>query len=136
MPTEPCNIHGEPRARLAHDLPSEWPRAALAVDTRQVQSVIVKGPALIAENDPYNSVKSTVKPRADTETPKPESKAEETTMPDPTKPIFRAEPVTPEEKAAAEERPVEIRRAIPVNPSDKAQTTPTNEPDETSDSDN
>ena len=135
-PTEPCNIHGEPRARLAHDLPSEWPRAALAVDTRQVQSVIVKGPALIAENDPYNSVRSTVKPKAETETPKPESKAEETTMPDPTKPIFRAEPVTPEEKAAAEERPVEIRRAIPVNPADKAQATPTEEPDETSDSDN
>jgi hypothetical protein len=57
-------------------------------------------------------------------------------MPDPTKPILKAQPVTPEEKAALEEKPIEIRRAIPVNPADKAQTTPTEEPDETSDSDN
>src|SRR5207245_350676 len=32
-PTEPCNVHGEPRARLAREFPaSDLPRAALAVD--------------------------------------------------------------------------------------------------------
>ncbi|PYJ72196.1 MAG: hypothetical protein DME75_05655 [Verrucomicrobia bacterium] len=36
-PTEPCNVHGEPRARLVRNLPSgDLPRAALAVDLSEV----------------------------------------------------------------------------------------------------
>ncbi len=63
MPTDSCNVHGDARARIVRDLPDAGvPRAALAVDTAQVKAVPVKGPTLLAENDPYNAVKSTEKP--------------------------------------------------------------------------
>jgi len=39
-------------------------RAALAVDTGATSFGVVKGPTLIAENDPYNAVRSTAKPKA------------------------------------------------------------------------
>src|SRR5438034_7618228 len=42
-PTESCNVHGEPRARLVRNLPSgDLPRAALAVDLSEVTPVPVK----------------------------------------------------------------------------------------------
>jgi penicillin-binding protein 1A len=63
MPVDPCNVHGDARARIVHDLPDAGvPRAALAVDTNQVKPVALKGPTLLADNDPYNAVRSTVKP--------------------------------------------------------------------------
>jgi 1A family penicillin-binding protein len=121
-PTEPCNVHGEPRSRLVRELPAgDWPRAALAVDTSQVQAVVAKGPTLLAENDPYNAVKSTVKPKPDEEAP-------DNGMPDPTKPVLKAEPVEPSDgkpvlKAQPVEpaagKPVEVRRAEPVHPMDE-----------------
>jgi penicillin-binding protein 1A len=110
MPTEPCNVHGEVRTRLIGDLPpTSAPRAALAVDTSQVSPITVKGPILLADKDPYNAVKSTVKPPAVPEkekpepeelatatTPKPATTDTETeTLPDPTKPVLRAQPVEP-----------------------------------------
>jgi penicillin-binding protein 1A len=147
MPTEPCNVHGEVRARLVRDLPaSGFPRAALAVDPSHVPPVAVKGPVLLAENDPYNSVKSTFKPKPppEKETEKPKSEespsSQEEKMPDPTKPILKAKPVEPDEtipKAEAVEPeptkpipraerveptpsvPKEIRRAKPVHPADE-----------------
>jgi hypothetical protein len=147
IPTEPCNVHGEARARLVRDLPaSGFPRAALAVDPSQVSPVAVKGPVLLAENDPYNAVNSTVKPKPPPEKEKTESEKavpanEADSMPDPSKPVLKAQPVEPEAtkpipKAEAVEppldkpvlkaqpvsptpgRPVEIRRAQPVRPSD------------------
>src|SRR5207247_4422125 len=70
MPTDSCNVHGESRARLARDLPSgDLPRAELAVDLNEVTPVIVKSPTLLADKDPYNSLKPTLKPE-------PEPKAE------------------------------------------------------------
>src|SRR5262249_10429064 len=58
-PTEPCNIHGEPRARLAREFgSSDLPRAELAVNLNEVMPVAIKSPTLIADKDPYNSVKS------------------------------------------------------------------------------
>ena len=121
-PTEPCNVHGEPRSRLVRELPAgDWPRAALAVDTSQVPAVIAKGPTLLAENDPYNAVKSTVKP-------KPAEEAPDSGMPDPTKPVLKAQPVEPSDgkpvmKAQPVEpaagKPVEVRRAEPVRPMDE-----------------
>ncbi len=128
-PTESCNIHGEPSSRLVRELPSgEWPRAALAVDTSQVAAVIAKGPTLLAENDPYNAVKSTDAPKPVETSPendmpdptKPVLKAQpadasaQNSMPDPTKPVLKAQPVAP-----VEEQPVEIRRAEPVRPMDE-----------------
>ena len=72
MPTEPCNVHGEPRARLARDLPaSDLPRAELAVDLSRVTPVVLKGPTLLADKDPYNSLKPSLKPE-----PTPEAKKE------------------------------------------------------------
>jgi 1A family penicillin-binding protein len=63
MPAEQCNVHGEPRTRLARDLPaSDLPRASLAVDLSEVTPVIVKSPTLLADKDPYDSLKPTLKP--------------------------------------------------------------------------
>src|SRR4029077_9538550 len=62
-PTESCNVHGEPRARLAREFSSsDLPRAALAVDLSEVTPIAVKGPTLLADADPYNSLKPTLKP--------------------------------------------------------------------------
>jgi membrane peptidoglycan carboxypeptidase len=119
MPAELCDVHGEPRARFARDLPaSEFPRAEIAVDLNEVKPVIAKGPTLLADKDPYNSSKATVKPEPTPEPPPEkgiaEKKIESSTTSEDGKPILRALPVEPEEeKAATEERPVEIRKAIP-----------------------
>ena len=86
MPTEPCNVHGEARTRLVRDLPSSgFPRASLAVDPRQVTPIPAQGPVLLAENDPYNAVHSTVKPKP-VEKPSPQESpgADPNTLPDPT----------------------------------------------------
>jgi hypothetical protein len=110
MPKEPCNVHGDAKTRLLVDLPQgQWPRAALAVDTAQVAPVIVKAPTLIAENDPYNAVKSTTRAKPASRTADAEG------LPDPTKPVLKAKPVEP-----AEDKPVEVRRAQPVRPLDEA----------------
>ena len=140
MPTEPCNVHGEARARLVRDLPaSGFPRASLAVDPTQVSPVAVKGPVLLAENDPYNAVNSTIKPKPPPERrqmgfergeyadpTKPVLKAQPAGL-DPNKPILKAEPVEPDStkpilKALPVEptpQPKEIRRAEPVHPADE-----------------
>jgi membrane peptidoglycan carboxypeptidase len=133
-PSETCNIHGEMHASLTRDLPvSEFPRAALAVDTSAVKPVIPKEPTLLAARDPYNSVHAMVNPRP-TAAPSPEPQEEVTSeeMPDPTKPVLKAIPVQPSEGETSEPTPtpvpseavikaikptgspVEIRRAIPV----------------------
>jgi len=133
-PTETCDVHGELRASLTHDLPaSEFPRAALAVDTSAVKPVTPKEPTLLAARDPYNSVHAMVNPKP-SPSPSPEAEKETTSdeMPDPTKPVLKAIPVQPGEGEASEPTPspipsetvvkaikptgtpIEIRRAIPV----------------------
>jgi membrane carboxypeptidase/penicillin-binding protein len=132
-PTEPCTVHGEPRARLARVFSSsDLPRAALAVDVSEVTPIAVKGPTLLAEKDPYNSLRPTVKPEP---APQPagdtvaNQKSNAVAGPGPVKmanasesgagtqtaesapEIRKAIPVQPQEK-----KPVEIRRAIPVKP--------------------
>jgi penicillin-binding protein 1A len=68
-PTESCNVHGEARARLAREFPaSDLPRAALAVDLSEVTPVVIRSPTLLADNDPYNFLKPTLKPEP---TPQP-----------------------------------------------------------------
>src|SRR5205085_4559604 len=63
LPAEPCNVHGEPLARLVRDTSdSEFPRAASAVDLSEIPVVIPKGATLLADKDPYNSVRAMVKP--------------------------------------------------------------------------
>jgi hypothetical protein len=133
VPTQLCTIHGEPRARLARFFSSsDLPRAELAVDVSEVAPVAVKGPTLLAETDPYNSLKLTVKPESAAESAtdavagqKPDGANGDTgvttgnlsgttaanqpagSVPE----IRKAIPVQPQDQ-----KPVEIRRAIPVKP--------------------
>jgi len=116
LPTEPCNVHGEPRTRLVRELPSEGelPRAELAVDLSQITPVVVSNPTLLAEKDPYNSVKPSAKPQPEPEKEAAEKQKIDDQTPEPAVPIRKAIPVEPQE-----EKPVEIRRAEPVGPLDE-----------------
>jgi 1A family penicillin-binding protein len=125
-PTEPCNIHGEPRARLARELPAaEFPRASLAVDLNDVTPVIMKTPTLLADKDPYNSARPNIKTQ-----PEPEKDTAEKAAVEKTVEIKKAEPVTPDSESIPKaipvapgdekpEEPVEIRKAVPVGPLDE-----------------
>jgi len=74
LPTEPCNVHGEPRARLVRETgESEFPKAASAVDLREIPVVVPKAPTLLASKDPYNSIRVVVKP-----SPSPDENLEKT----------------------------------------------------------
>src|SRR5438132_10958709 len=62
-PAESCDVHGEPRARLAREFSSsDLPRAALAVDLSEVAPIEIRSPTLVADKDPYNSLKPKLKP--------------------------------------------------------------------------
>jgi len=138
MPKEPCNVHGEPRAQIVaatEPQGTEAPRAEAVADLTEVRAIALKAPTLLAQNDPYNSVKATAKidPVTVDQTVGNEEKSdkanEETEtasadVPDQrienakreaTKPVLRAIPVEPR----PEETPVEIRRALPVGPMDE-----------------
>jgi membrane carboxypeptidase/penicillin-binding protein len=139
MPTETCNVHGEPRAPVVADAPAaEVPRAQLAADLTEVKPVIIKSPTLLAENDPYNSTKSVAKIDTDDDEQDVEKEtaqkvdnrppvathdevlnqeANKTSSTDDGKPILKAIPVQPQPK----ETPLEIRRAIPVGPMDEVE---------------
>ncbi|MEP6698893.1 MAG: PBP1A family penicillin-binding protein [Verrucomicrobiota bacterium] len=132
MPTEPCNVHGEARARLVRDLPaSGFPRAELAIDPTQISPITVQGPVLLAENDPYNAIKSTVKPKPPekekSQNETAETSREENAPLDPTKPILKAQAVEPDsEKPIRKAEPVEpestkpILKALPVEPGEES----------------
>ena len=137
-PTELCNIHGEARARLAREFPaSDLPRAALAVDLSEVTPVVIRSATLLADKDPYNSLKPTLKPEpapqpttetaGDQKAENVTSRTEAETANNSAAPgrssneraqsapeIRKAIPVQPQDK-----KPVEIRRAIPVKPIDQ-----------------
>ena len=135
MPTEPCNVHGEGRPTIIADAEikgPEAPRAEAAADLSEVKPIALKGPTLLAQNDPYNSVKSTTnsdvagntdeatanQPSANNEAAVPGSETSNQTAEakrDDEKPVLRAIPVQP----PPEETPVEIRRAVPVGPMDE-----------------
>ncbi len=139
MPTETCNIHGEPRVPIMADAPApEVPRAQLAADLTEVKPVIVKSPTLLTENDPYNSAKSIAKidrtveeevaekqaPQkidnrelGETRADARNQKTDKARNADDAKPILRAIPVGPE----TGETPVQIRRAVPVGPMDEVE---------------
>jgi penicillin-binding protein 1A len=142
MPTELCNVHGEPRPQVIAEAPAnEAPRAQAVANLSEVQPVALKSATLLAENDPYNSLKSTVvtkpeeqqvagveKEPAENEKidsrmtidPRDEvriQKGAPVTAGEDGKPVLRAIPVQPQ----AEETPVEVRRAIPVGPMDEVE---------------
>jgi penicillin-binding protein 1A len=149
-PTELCNIHGEPRARIAREFgSSDLPRAELAVNLTEVMPVAIKSPTLIADHDPYDSMKATVIPDP---TPQPPTETAATQKSDSgagtteVKPagntasvnlppsqttqsapeIRKAVPVGTIPKAIPvqpqEQQPAEIRRAVPVKPLDQEDT--------------
>ena len=131
-PTEPCNLHGEPRARLVRSLSSsDMPRAELAVDLTRVTPIPIQSPTLLGQEDPYHSLKA-LKPESVRLSATPtepaqqisaqaENKAKPTQTlsgnesPGPTPEIRKAIPVEPQDT-----EPMEIRRAIPVKPLDQA----------------
>ena len=121
-PTDACNVHGEPRARLVRGTAEgEFPRAAAAVDLNDVQAVRVKSPTLIADKDPYNAARAVLKATpAPTAAPPTESaeatveKHSEKLTPETGAPVMKAIPVQP-----SEEKPLEIRKAEPVGPLDE-----------------
>ena len=128
LPTELCDVHGEPHAQLVREsTESEFPRAAPAVNLHEVRAVIAKGSTLLADKDPYNSAKATVKPSP---TPEVESqtveKKVEVETPPPGAVIPKAIPV--QSPPASEEpveirkgEPVEIRKGVPVGPLDEVE---------------
>jgi membrane carboxypeptidase/penicillin-binding protein len=114
LPTEPCNVHGEPRARVARELSeSEFPRAQSAVDLKEVPPVVVRSPALLADKDPYNSARPVLKA---TPAPTPETveRKIDNQPPPPNSQVIRALPLPPNDE------PMEIRKAEPVGPLDEA----------------
>ena len=133
LPTELCNVHGEPRTRLVQEAnETEFPRAASAVDLSDVKKVIPKGPTLLADKDPYNSAKAVVKatppPEAEPTQPPKATAVEPVETPatvrpmeaapvrpaQPNGPILKAIPVQP-----SSTQPAEIRKAVPVGPLDE-----------------
>jgi len=137
-PTESCNVHGEARARLAREFgSSDLPRAALAVNLSEITPVVISSPTLLADKDPYNSLRPTIKPQP---TPQPPTETagnqnvnstageseiktannssgqsqSSTQTAQATPEIRKAVPVAPQEN-----KPVEIRRAVPVKPLDQ-----------------
>ncbi|MEP6956833.1 MAG: penicillin-binding transpeptidase domain-containing protein, partial [Chthoniobacterales bacterium] len=122
MPTDPCNVHGDIRARIVRDLPDAGvPRATLVVNTSQVKPVAVKGPALLADRDPYNAVKSTERPPKPVDPANNEMKAVppviSTIDPETDPTVLRAEPVGPD-TSLPDDEPVEALRAEPVQPAE------------------
>jgi penicillin-binding protein 1A len=139
VPTELCNVHGEPRTRLVREATeSEFPRAASAVDLKEIRPVIPKAPTLLADKDPYNSARGAIKPAP---TPEPAQEPPKTIEaetaalpaqakpPAPGAPIMKAIPVQPSTAEPAKAIPVqpstaepaEIRKAVPVGPLDEVQ---------------
>ncbi len=114
MPADACDVHGDSvRTQLVKKFEnSEWPRAALAVDTGQVAPVVMQGPTLLAGEDPYDAIGSTFKPKTI-------AKQDTMTGFDPEKPVKRAIPVVP-----APDGQVEVRRAEPVRPIDDSRNEP------------
>ena len=108
MPKDACDVHTDSvRTQLVKKFDeSQWPRAALAVDTKEVNAVAMQGATLLAEDDPYNAVGSTYKSA---------TVAQGGAAPfDPDKPVRKAIPVAPTSGGE-----IEVRKAEPVRPIDE-----------------
>jgi hypothetical protein len=124
-------VHGEPRARLAREFSSsDLPRAALAVDLSGVTPIAIKSPTLLADNDPYNSLKPNLKSEPPPQpTPqmadaqKPDSASGESEVKTASNAANPSGSVTQTPESTSEVRkaiPVpQIKKAIPVAPQEK-----------------
>jgi penicillin-binding protein 1A len=108
LPTEPCNVHGEPRARLVKETgDSEFPRAASAVDLKSIPVVVPKAPTLLANKDPYNSVRAMVKP-----SPPPDAVVQETPSETSAAAVKPAESPTEAESTKTTAEGIPVRKAL------------------------
>ncbi|HEX8296374.1 MAG TPA: PBP1A family penicillin-binding protein [Chthoniobacteraceae bacterium] len=58
-PKDGCDVHGSGARSLVREVTGgEWPRAALAVDVKNVRPIAMKAPTVVGE-DPYNSIQAT-----------------------------------------------------------------------------
>src|SRR5205814_9233136 len=116
------------RSRPVRDVPGScFPRASRAVDSKPIRPTSPKGPELMATTDPYNAIHSTIKPTP-VENPEPEKSPgadQPTKLPDPTKPVMKAEPVeSPTEKPVLKAERVEPEENKPVLRAEAVTPTP------------
>jgi len=120
LPKQPCSVHNGGNPQSLANLtsmnpvqPGQWPRAVAAVDPKTVQPVMMQGPTVSGEIDPYNSLKpNSVLPAIPVETPKPSKSG------------TGAAPVQPDASPAASAAPKtpaepEVRRPEPARPLDQ-----------------
>ena len=104
LPTESCNIHGEQRVRLVKDTEeSGFPKAASAIDLSEIPAVIPKSGTLLADKDPYNSIRAVVKAA-----PTPEAIAEAA-------PETQASPSAPVAATRTPAADAPVMKALPAN---------------------
>ncbi len=60
VPKDPCSVHnGGAQQSLLKIIPAaEWPRAVAAVSTAEKKPVLMKGPTVIGDRDPFNSAQA------------------------------------------------------------------------------
>ncbi len=121
-PKEACDVHGTGNRSFVKEVSSgEFPRAVLAVDVKNVQTVAMKAPTVLGE-DPYNSIQAinnviAMKALGGTTAPLDSTN----TVPNPvvsTEPqieVRRAEPVRPMENQAVVDSTIKLDRPPPVD---------------------
>jgi len=58
-PKDTCDVHGGGMRNSVRPVaPGEWPRASLAVDVSAHTPVVIQGPTVIGDSDPYNSTQA------------------------------------------------------------------------------
>lgn len=121
-PKNGCDVHGTGNRNFVKEVSSgEFPRAVLAVDVKNVQSVAMQAPTVVGE-DPYNSIQAinnviAMKALGGTTAPLDSTN----TVPNPvvsTEPdveVRRAEPVRPMENQAVVDSTIKLDRPPPVD---------------------
>jgi len=122
MPKDACDVHGGGiRTNVREVAAGEWPRAALAVDVSTHTPVEMKGPTVIGEYDPYNSLQSltnavAAKALAGQVAPMDSSaQVPAPVTPGETIEVRRAEAVRPVEEFATPEVPIKLDPPKPID---------------------
>ncbi|HET6409600.1 MAG TPA: penicillin-binding transpeptidase domain-containing protein, partial [Chthoniobacteraceae bacterium] len=121
-PKDLCDVHGGGvRTNTREAAPGEWPRAALAVDVSTHAPIAMRGPTVIGDIDPFNSVQSqtnAVAARALSGQLAPMDSSSK--VPAPTEngeavEVRRAEAVRPVEEFATPEIPIKLDPPKPID---------------------
>lgn len=121
-PKDGCDIHGTGNRSFVKEVSSgEFPRAVLAVDTKNMQTIAMKAPTVLGD-DPYNSIQAinnVIAMKALTGGAAPVDSANVVPNPiGPTEPaieIRRAEPVRPMEHQTVVDSTIKLDRPPPVD---------------------